>query len=196
MAGQRAHRNEARTLELIPSKRVRRAQPESLPAQAASATAPGSESPSPLATRPDEGSCREHVISQLMGEMRGALTAAMLAGECGFESGTSVTLADAALQEAAPRDPFERMLIEQSLWCHERVRRLSLSAVRLENVANANAVHAQCDATMNTFRRGMMALRQYRAMATPSPLVAIQQVNESAAGKVVVNAGTRHEGKA
>ena len=41
---------------------------------------------------------------------------------------------------------------------------------------------------MGTYRRGMMALKQYRAMLPPAPLVAVQQVNNSQAGHVMIAA--------
>lgn len=91
-----------------------------------------------------------------------------------------------AVEQMAPADPLERMLAEQMVWCHERIRDLALRAKKPSTADLQCAYHAQCDAAMGTFRRGMIALRQYRAIRPPGPLIAVQQVNHAEAGDVVI----------
>jgi len=113
------------------------------------------------------------------------------------------------------QDPLEVMLLEELALCHERVRNLSLMAVKQavnpapgvgntlqlgkmsiratpRRPASALAIHEQCDKAMNTLRRGMLALREYRG-ANNRPVLAIQQINEGEAGHVVVSAGDKPE---
>ena len=113
------------------------------------------------------------------------------------------------------QDPLEVMLVEELALCHERVLSLSLMAVqravnpapalvstlRHANIsikatpqrpASALAIHEQCDKAMNTLRRGMLALREYRG-ANNRPVLAIQQINQGEAGHVVVSAGVQPE---
>jgi hypothetical protein len=90
-------------------------------------------------------------------------------------------------RDMAVNDPLERMLVEQLAWTHQRLKTLSLIAIKAEGSPERQlATSDQCDKAMNAFRRGMLALKQYRSRRAKAPRVAIQQVNESGPGHVLV----------
>lgn len=92
------------------------------------------------------------------------------------------------LEEIAPKDPLERMLAEQLAWTHQRLRSLSLIANTARDHDLMYAANDQCDKAMNAYRRGMLALKEYRSRRSQAPQIAIQQVNESGPGNVLVSA--------
>ncbi len=94
---------------------------------------------------------------------------------------------DQVLEGVGVRDPLERMLIEQLTWTYQRVQGLSLLAAEALDPALRLSANQQCDKTMNAYRRGMLALKEYRGAKQRTPYVAIQQVNESEPGNVVVS---------
>ena len=63
----------------------------------------------------------------------------------------------------AGRDPLETMLLEQMIWCHERIRSLSVRSTNQGLRQGLVAVHSQCDKAMNSFRKSLIALTEYRA---------------------------------
>ena len=85
-----------------------------------------------------------------------------------------------------PRDPLERMLVEQLVFCHERARRLAGLATDCSHLQDALAAHAQCDKAMNSYRRGLLALREYRSRGRPAPGLTVQQVNQAENQNVTV----------
>lgn len=96
-------------------------------------------------------------------------------------------LMDQIVDGVGARDPLERMLVEQLAWTYHRVQSLSLLATTADDADQRLTAHQQCDKTMNAYRRGMLALKEYRGVRQRSPYVAIQQVNEAAPGDVVVS---------
>lgn len=91
----------------------------------------------------------------------------------------------------APRDPLERMLLEHLVWTHQRIQHLTLHATRVCNSELIIAFNDQANKTMNAYRRTMLALKEYRSVPSQTPLVAVQQVNESGSGIVVVSSESR-----
>lgn len=85
-----------------------------------------------------------------------------------------------------PRDPLERMLVEQMVWCHQRIRHLQRLSFRAGLIRLQLSAHEQCEKAMATYRRGMLALKEYRATQRGMPLVAIQQVNQADRREVAV----------
>lgn len=77
-----------------------------------------------------------------------------------------------------PRDPLEEMLVEQCLWAHGRVRHLSALANQQTNVDASRQVNDSADKASNTFRRLMLALREYRQPPrSGDQFTAIKQAN-------------------
>ncbi|MEE9206972.1 MAG: hypothetical protein V3U67_01160 [Gemmatimonadota bacterium] len=93
-------------------------------------------------------------------------------------------LLDDLNDNVAPRDPLERMMLQQLAWCHVRILRLSMDSSTVNG--RALAVHELCDKAMNSFRRGMLALREYRGAAARSPHIAIQQLNQAEEQQVIL----------
>ncbi|MFQ5463780.1 MAG: hypothetical protein ACE5E5_14280 [Phycisphaerae bacterium] len=92
------------------------------------------------------------------------------------------------LAAMAPRDPLERMLVAQLAYTHERIGRLSRIAVATSPMEDAQVAHECCERAMNTYRKGMVALKEYRSKPRETPLVAVQQVNNAAEARHRVEA--------
>lgn len=95
------------------------------------------------------------------------------------------------IEKTMPRDPLEQMLVEQMVWAHVRLQHLTYSAVMHSAPQLRLAQHEQANKTMNAYRRAMLAIRAYRSTPERSALVAVQQINESGSGDVVVLPGRR-----
>jgi hypothetical protein len=80
------------------------------------------------------------------------------------------------LTQMQPRDPMERMLIEQSLWLHARLVRLSVQAATATGEQNLRTLNEAAERVANTYRRHMQALKDYRSASWPK-FVAIGQAN-------------------
>ena len=77
-----------------------------------------------------------------------------------------------------PRDPLERMLIEQCILTHGRVRHLAVLANQQESVEWSQHMHHAADKASNTYRRLMLALDQYRRPPRAGDVfTAIKQAN-------------------
>lgn len=77
-----------------------------------------------------------------------------------------------------PRDPLEEMLVEQCIWAHGRVRHLSALANQQTDLDAVRQVNDSADKASNTFRRLMLALREYRQPPRPGDqFTAIKQAN-------------------
>lgn len=70
--------------------------------------------------------------------------------------------AQAVIEDMAPRDPVEEMLIAQLLMAHSRVMRLTQLANAQPDLAALSIMHEYADRASNTYRRLMLALAEYR----------------------------------
>ena len=68
------------------------------------------------------------------------------------------------LDRMAPKDPLERMMCEQMVWCHYRIAALSMRATRTRDFDRMCRVHELVERAMNTYRRGILALKEYRRL--------------------------------
>jgi hypothetical protein len=88
-----------------------------------------------------------------------------------------------------PRDDLERMLVEQSLWLHARIARLSVQAARSTGESSVRILNEAADRASNTFRRHMQALKDYRTARRPKVFMPIRSAHiGNMAGQQVVNA--------
>jgi hypothetical protein len=79
-----------------------------------------------------------------------------------------------------PRDPVERMLLEQLAWAHHVLGRLHVQAGSRDNAEEATAFHAAAARLMGEFRRSALALKSYRQpAATPSAAATAGAVKET-----------------
>lgn len=95
-------------------------------------------------------------------------------------------LVDQTVKALNPRDPLERMLIEQMMFCYERVAQLSSMAALQTPIATMLAIHDQCDKAMTAYRRSMLAPKQYRN-GSGSKLT-LRQVNQAEQQNVMFSA--------
>lgn len=96
----------------------------------------------------------------------------------GVAADTAFDHAGDLIERMKPRDPLEEMLCVQAMWTHARLAHLSRLANQQENLDTVKVVHDYCDRAANTFRRLMLALREYRRPARPSQsFTAIKQAN-------------------
>ena len=87
------------------------------------------------------------------------------------------------------RDELERMLIEQSLWLHARIARLSVQAANAAGEKSVRALNEAADRATNAFRRHMQALKEYRSARRPKVFMPIRSAHiGNVAGQQVVNA--------
>lgn len=96
--------------------------------------------------------------------------------------GGSVAAVDATLSylndlvdEMEPRDTLERMLVQQLALCHHRAVGLSAIAAQQTTLDAIRIVNEAADRALGSFRRGMLALREYRAPHR----VTIKQLNQA-----------------
>jgi hypothetical protein len=88
-----------------------------------------------------------------------------------------------------PRDELERMLIEQSLWLHARIARLSVQAAISTGEKSVRTLNEAADRATNAFRRHMQALKDYRSARRPKVFMPIRSAQiGNVAGQQVVNA--------
>ncbi|HSY52074.1 MAG TPA: hypothetical protein VLC46_24950 [Thermoanaerobaculia bacterium] len=88
-----------------------------------------------------------------------------------------------------PRDELERMLIEQSLWLHARIARLSVQAANSTGEKSVRTLSEAADRATNAFRRHMQALKDYRSARKPKVFMPIRSAHiGNVAGQQVVNA--------
>ncbi|QKK09290.1 MAG: hypothetical protein HND58_14745 [Planctomycetota bacterium] len=107
----------------------------------------------------------------------------------GFDVGDSGCnyIAD-LLERMAPRDPLEEMLVVQAALAHARVLHLTEHANRQERLESIRTVNECADRASNTYRRLMLALREYRKPPrSGDTFTAIRQAN--IAGQQVVQNG-------
>ena len=84
------------------------------------------------------------------------------------------------LRQMGARDPLEGMLIDQMLWTHVRIARLSALATQQTGLEQVQVVNEATDRALNAFCTQLSTLRGYRrpqgstdaprpAVAAPSP---------------------------
>ena len=79
------------------------------------------------------------------------------------------------MNSVAPRDALERMLVEQLVFCHQRVQELAVLAARHGRIENKIAMDEQCNRAMTAYRRGMLALKKYRSQPVAAATLTISQ---------------------
>ncbi|GEM_PF-6525851 len=123
------------------------------------------------------GGSLKQTVSKMLDEMFGKR-----------EWDTSLLLyVDELLERMQPRDPIEEMHVIQMALTHSRVLRLSTLANRATDLGEMETLHGYADKAANTFRRGMLALAEYRKPPRGSDrFTAIRQAN-IAGQQVVVN---------
>lgn len=90
---------------------------------------------------------------------------------------TALAFVTDTLKQMEPRDPLERMLIEQMLWTHVRIGRLTKQAMAQERIEPLQVAHEAADRALNAFRRHMLALQEYRTPKPAASFTAIKQQN-------------------
>jgi hypothetical protein len=94
---------------------------------------------------------------------------------------------DELIERMQPGDPIEEMHVIQMALTHARVLRLSALATCATEPGEMETLHGYADKAANTFRRGMLALAEYRKPPRGSDrFTAIRQAN-IAGQQMVVN---------
>lgn len=86
------------------------------------------------------------------------------------------------VDEMEPRDALERMLVQQLALCHHRAVGLSAMAAQQTTLDAIRIVNEAADRALGSYRRAMLALREYRA---PYRRVNIGQLNQANQQNVV-----------
>jgi hypothetical protein len=102
---------------------------------------------------------------------------------------TAIDYVRDTVERMQPRDELERMLIEQSLWLHARIARLSVQAANSTGEKSVRTLSEAADRATNAFRRHMLALKEYRSARRPKVFMPIRSAHiGNVAGQQVVNA--------
>jgi hypothetical protein len=109
---------------------------------------------------------------------------------------TAIDYLKDTVERMQPRDELERMLIEQSLWLHTRIARLSVQAANSTGEKSVRILNEAADRATNTFRRHMLALKEYRSARRPKVFMPIRsaQIGNMAGQQVVNTAGSSRNG--
>ena len=133
--------------------------------------------------------CAEVLTTQQAGLTLGAMV--RLPEEIRGQAGNAMM--ENVVQAVAPRDPLERMLVEQLVLCHQRVLALSALSGSRSCLKVGLPANAHCDKAMNSYRRGLLALKEYRSRRGTTPTVTVQQVNQAEQQNVTVAVATPAE---
>ncbi len=117
---------------------------------------------------------RDSIPNMVLEQLRPFAKTKLVAGCIGFMAET--------IKAVSPRDPLERMLVQQLMWCHQRIARLSLKACNQSDLEPIKVINELTDQAMNSYRRLMLALREYRA---PHRQVNIKQLNQAEQQNIV-----------
>lgn len=91
---------------------------------------------------------------------------------------TTMRYVDDFVERMSPRDPAEELLVSQMLLTHARVIRLNHLAQQATGLEQVRIVNEYADRASNTYRRLMMAFREYRRPPRQGDsFTAIQQAN-------------------
>ncbi len=114
------------------------------------------------------GILRDTLPSMVLGHLLPFPDEKLAAGCVGFMAET--------IKAVSPRDPLERMLVQQLVWCHQRAASLSMKACKQSDLERIKVFNELIDEATNGYRRLMLALREYRA---PYRRVNIKQLNQA-----------------
>ena len=114
-------------------------------------------------------------------------------GSNGFKAYVEANLAEAG----NPKDPIERMMVEQLVIAHHRIGDLHAEAACAENPEVAALYQATAARLMNEFRKTSLALREYRTPVTSPKLTLVGQQNVAAGNQQIayVNGQEQKENK-
>lgn len=90
---------------------------------------------------------------------------------------TGINHVKSVLQSMQCRDPMEDMLVQQALWTHARVAKLTILAKDQTQLYEIRILHEACNKASNTYRRLMLALAEKRRPKRSDAFVAIKQAN-------------------
>jgi len=89
-------------------------------------------------------------------------------------------------EAGAPRDPVERMLIEQITLAHHNIGRLHSSAAAAKTIDEAKVYNAAAAKLLGEFRRTALALKQYREPTPARQYTMVRQQNIAAQQQVAL----------
>jgi len=92
-----------------------------------------------------------------------------------------------------PKDPIERMMIEQLLIAHHRIGELHAEAACAENPEVATLYQVTAARLMNEFRKTSLALREYRTPVTSPKVTLVRQQNVASGNQQVAYVNGRDE---
>jgi hypothetical protein len=92
-----------------------------------------------------------------------------------------------------PRDPLEKLTLEQLMLHHARVLRLSIQACEQSDPERIKLLHEACDGASGAYRRLMTAFNENRRPPRQPAAIAIDQAN--VANQQIVQNVTPHPGK-
>lgn len=101
---------------------------------------------------------------------------------------TAIDYVKDTVERMHSRDELERMLIEQSLWLHARIARLSVQAANSTGEKSVRTLNEAADRATNAFRRHLLALKEYRSARRPKVFMPIRSAHiGNVAGQQIVN---------
>lgn len=127
----------------------------------------------------DDPEARKRFLRQLLDQVKGLSMSDLLQLPHDWGVAAANMLMDDAVGGINHSDPLEKMLVEQLVVCHARVMELARLSTKQRELENALAIQEQSDKAMNAYRRGMLALKEYRTPSRSAPLVAVQQINQA-----------------
>ena len=127
----------------------------------------------------DDPEARRRFLRQLLDQVKGLSMCDLLQLPHDWGVAAANVLMGDAVAGINRSDPLEKMLVEQLVVCHARVMELARLSTKQRNLENALAIQEQSDKAMNAYRRGMLALKEYRTPSRSTPLVAVQQINQA-----------------
>jgi hypothetical protein len=93
---------------------------------------------------------------------------------------------DSVLAETGnPKDPLERMLVEQSVFAHFRIGALHVEAANAKSPEAAAALSTAATKLMAEMRKHALGLREYRAPVVPKQVTVVKQQNVAAGNQNV-----------
>lgn len=157
----------------------------------------GADLPSEAAASPiTRDSGNDNATLGLFGDTLGAVTLGISLSTASKRlAAAGAELLEHTIRAMKPRDQLEHMVIEQLVWTHMRIQRLTLKSSTIRKPELSLAFDEQINKGMNTYRRTVLALSEYRRGPEREPLVAVQQVNESGAGNVIISPANKRQRK-
>jgi hypothetical protein len=103
-----------------------------------------------------------------------------------LENGVASKYMAELVEAMNPRDPLERMLVEQLVYCHHRAASLQAWAMRQTKPEHSQRLNELADKAMNTYRRSMLGLADYRAPRRQAQYIRAQQFNQAESQQVAL----------